>query len=484
MTQPATSHAFIQALAGALGATVIETHISWVLLAGAMAYKIKKPLRLSFVDYSTLEARRRYCEEEVRLNRKLAPSLYIDVVHITGPVHAPALEGTGRVQEYAVRMRRFPAGALFSEQLAAGLLEPAEVDRFAALIADFHAAAARAAPSASFGEPGQRGRAPMAVLQGLHGLLDDAAHASLTHWFFGQARRLGPLWAARRVAGLVRECHGDLHLANVVRLEDGVAAFDCIEFDPALRWIDVQDDAAFAVMDFAAGGRRDFAFRFLNGWLDRLGDHAGLPALRFALAYRALVRAQAERLRGLHRSAQALAYAQCAVHWTTPAPARLTITHGLPGSGKTFHSQRLLERDGAVRLRSDVERKRLAGLAMQDDSRAAGLDLYTEEDSTRTYAHLLCAAATALDAGFPVVLDAAFLRRSERDAARTLAAERGVPFSILACEAPLPVLRKRLQERRGDASEAGVAVLEDLVRLHEPLGADEAAFLTNPKTLE
>ncbi|RYF42997.1 MAG: hypothetical protein EOO25_04820 [Comamonadaceae bacterium] len=477
MTRPTDALTRIQALSRALDASVIETHISWVLLDSALAYKIKKPLKLEFVDYSTLEARRHFCEEEVRLNRKLAPSLYIDVASITGSPQAPVLDGDGPAQEYAVRMRRFAPGALCSERMAAGLLEPSQVDALAQLVADFHATAAHAAPTGSFGDPAKRAAAPLAVLRGLRGLVDEAELALLHQWFVAQSRQLAPLWAARRFQEMVRECHGDLHLANVVFLQDRVAAFDCIEFDPALRWIDVLDDAAFTVMDFAARGRPDYAFRFLNGWLDRLGDHDGLPALRFALAYRAVVRALAERLRGPGRAAQALDYLRGAIRWATPAPVRLTITHGLPGSGKTFQSQRLLERDGAVRLRSDVERKRLAGLPMLASSRASGQDLYTQEGTARTYAHLLAGARTALDAGFPVILDAAFLRRSERDAAHALAREVGVPFSILACDAAPQVLRQRLQARTGDASEADGAVLAQLVSIQERLQPDESAFL-------
>ncbi|WP_321576200.1 bifunctional aminoglycoside phosphotransferase/ATP-binding protein [Ramlibacter aquaticus] len=270
--------------------------------------------------------------------------------------------------------------------------------------------------------------------------------------------------------------HGDLHLANLVEMPDGsVAAFDGIEFDPALRWIDVADDIAFPVMDLEAQGRRDLAFRLLNGWLDWSGDHGALAVLRFALASRALVRAQVGLLQG--QSARARRYVQAALRWMAEPAPRLAITHGLPGAGKSFAAQHWLEREGAIRLRSDVERKRLFGLRQDQDSRSAGLDIYGPEAGARTYAQLMGLARAALAAGWPVVLDAAFLRRAEREAAAALARSLGLPFAILHCEASATVLRERLRTRQGDPSEADEAVLERLQAAHEPLDADEAAHV-------
>ena len=214
--------------------------------------------------------------------------------------------------------------------------------------------------------------------------------------------------------GRVDECHGGLHLANVVRVDGDVLAFDCIEFDPALRWIDVLDDAAFVVMDIAAYHRNDFAFRFLNAWLDRTGDHQSLPALRFAVVHRALGRAQVFHLRDAQEDTAASGYLQTAIDWSKQRAARLFITHGLPGSGKTFALQKVLEQEGAVRLRSDVERKRLFGVGELEDLRAKGLNPYGAEATSRTYARLFEVARIALEAGYPVILDAAFLSRAER----------------------------------------------------------------------
>jgi len=467
------SRILVERLARRLRAQVVETHISWVLLAGDTAWKLKKPVRLPFVDYSTPELRRHFCAEEVRLNRRLAPGVYLGVSRVTGPGDAPAFDGDGEVLDYAVRMRRFPAGALFSEQLAAGTLEPAAVDQLAARIAAFHlqAAACAAAPGPDDGLA-QRARAALA---GSRPLLQQDAYAALQAWIDAEAPAAQALWSAR-AAGHARECHGDLHLANVLSLDGGVAAFDCIEFDAALRCIDVVEEVAFTLMDFAARGQPGLGWRFLNGWLEPTGEYEGLPGLRLCLVYRALVRAMVEHLRE-PRGPAALRYAGEALRWSAPARPRLVITHGLPGSGKTYLSQRLLEREGAIRIRSDVERKRLHGLERLADSQRSGVAIYTAEATTRTYGRLCELAGTLLAAGLTVVLDAAFLRRAERVQAHAVAERAGVPFAILACEAPLPVLRERIRARRGDASEADVAVLERLAVTAEPLQEDERTFV-------
>lgn len=467
------ARALVDKLSRSLRAQVVETHISWVLLGADTAWKIKKPVRLAFVDYSTPAARRRFCEEELRLNRRLAPSLYLGLTRITGSRRAPTLDGPGAALEHAVRMRRFADGALFGEQLAAGTLAAGDVDALAVLLAAFQQQSPPTAAASGFGLPGRRRAAALQALQGAGAVASKEESQTLREWLEAGAQALAPLWAARREAGAIREGHGDLHLDNVVKLDTGVEAFDCIEFEPALRWIDVIDDLAFAVMDFSARGRDDFAFRLLNLWLDLSGDHGALPALRFAVVYRALVRSQVEHLRHPCEPRAARAYLATALEWTRRARPRLFITHGLPGSGKTFASQQLLQREGAIRLRSDVERKRLSGLGMLEDSAARGLDLYDAGTTSRTYQRLLALARAILQVGYPVVLDAAFLRRDERQQAHALAQELRVPFAIVDCDAPREVLRERLLARRGDASEAGGEVLARLRETAQALTAAE-----------
>lgn len=464
MTADAAQAALVDAWRATLGAptTLVETHISRLVLGADRVWKFKRPVTLPFVDYAPLAAREHFCEEELRLNRRLAPDLYLEVLRLPG--------------DAAVVMRRFPDGALWSERLAAGTLTAAHVDRLAARLGAFHLAAAPAPAGQGFGSVAERRAEALDAVRSLAGAVPEAGRAELEAWFTAEAERLAPLWAARQAAGHVRECHGDLHLRNLLAIGDEAFAFDGIEFSDRLRFIDIADDIAFVVMDLQAHGRRDFAFRLLDGWLAATGDHPGLPALRFAMAYRATVRAEVSMLQGAADAA--LRYAGSALAIARRADARLLVTHGLPGAGKTTLAGALLEAAGAVRLRSDVERKRLVGLDAKADSRAAGLALYGEDLTERTYAELLRRAAPALDAGWPVILDAAYLRRAQRDAAATFAADRGLPFAILDCAAPLPVLRRRVAARQAqgaDASEADIGVLEHLHQVQEPLAGDERA---------
>ena len=226
-------------------------------------------------------------------------------------------------------------------------------------------------------------------------------------------------------------------------------AFDCLEFDPALRWIDVFSDIAFLVMDLLAHGRGDLAFRFLNAYLDDSGDHAGLPVLRWYLVYRALVRALVARIRsGQGGAAGGPDHLALALRLATEGDARLLITHGVSGSGKSWVAQRLLQQAQAIRLRSDVERKRLFGLRALDASASlVSGGIYGQGATQRTYAHLREVAAVALAAGQRVIVDAAFLRRNERDEFRRLAQACRVPFTLLHCTAPHELLRQRVQAR-------------------------------------
>jgi aminoglycoside phosphotransferase family enzyme/predicted kinase len=472
----------VEALRLRLGARIVETHLSWVLLAAEHAWKIKKPVQFGFVDFGTLDARRHMCEEELRLNRRLAPALYLEVVPIRGTAQAPELGGAGAPIEWALHMRRFPDGALLSERLAAHDLPPALIDRLACRLAAFHREAPSADPAGAYGSPERIDADMRAVIDGLaehprgSRAMPDALQF-LRSWAIDQATALRETWIERLRSGYVREGHGDLHLANIVVLADEVTAFDCIEFDPALRWIDLQADIGFLVMDLLAHERSDLAFRFLDRYLSDGGDHAGLAVLRYYIVYRALVRALVASLRPA--VAAQPDYVAHALRWLKAPGARLMITHGLSGSGKSFAAAHLLERAGAVRLRSDVERKRLFGLAALAGSASAGsVGIYDPDATRRTYARLEALAEVALRAGWPVIVDATFLLADERDAFRRLAHRHGAPFTILHCEAPVELLRRRLCERAqrsDDPSDADAAVLALQQDHAEALSADERA---------
>ncbi|MDZ7590475.1 MAG: AAA family ATPase [Rubrivivax sp.] len=338
-----------------------------------------------------------------------------------------------------------------------------------------------AGPDTPFGTPEVVAGDALRAVEGL--VLHGAAAAdcdTLRSWLQLQAARLRLVWQDRRRAGRVREGHGDLHLANAVLLAGEVTAFDCLEFDPALRWIDVFSDIAFLAMDLLAHGRGDLAFCFLNAYLDESGDHAGLPVLRWYLVYRAMVRALVAHIRSGQGAVRAGPdHLALALQLATPGDARLLVTHGVSGSGKSWVAQRLLAQAQAIRLRSDVERKRLFGLrALERSARLVPGGIYGAAATRRTYARLHELAGLALAAGQRVIVDAAFLRRAERDDFRRLAQEHRVPFTLLHCAADPFVLRERVQargERGDDASEADLAVLARQQAGAEPLAPDEEA---------
>jgi hypothetical protein len=465
--------------AGQAEVPIIATHLSWVLLAGAFAFKLKRPVRLPFVDFTTPEARRAACDEELRVNRRLAPGLYLDVVPVFGTRAAPRWRGApGEAPiDHAVRMRRFDDDALLSRRLAAGRLAADDIDRLAARLGAFH----RDAPARRDAlVPPERTAAALVaqVLAGPDGApLADARSTRLRDWARAESLRLAPRFREREAAGAVRDGHGDLHLENLVASGGDVTAFDAIEFDAGLRRIDVIADLAFATMDLAARGRRDLAFRLLDRWLAFTGEFDGLRVLRFHEVCRALVRALAARL-APERAAGGPDYLAHALGLVDGAAPRLALMHGFSGSGKSVLAGALVERWGAVRVRADVERKRLAGLAAGASSAAAGLSLYVAASTARTYARLLDAARAGLDGGYPVIVDATFLRRAARDAFRAEAAARGVPFVVLDCVADADTLRERVARRArqgGDASEADLAVLERQMRESIPFDEDERA---------
>ena len=456
---------------------MVQTHVSWVLLDGEHAWKIKKPLSLGFLDFSTRQARELACAEELRLNRRLARALYLDVVPVRGSLSRPRLDGEGPVIDHALRMRQFPDDALLSRRLAEHRLDGPTVDRLAVRLAAFHRQAPRAASGDGYATPAQVAGATARVLAALAGHGEDPRLAPLAAWCDAQGRRLRRCFEARRRAGWVREGHGDLHLDNLIDFEGDVTAFDCVEFDPALRWIDVQADIAFACMDLHAHGRPDLAWRLLDGWLEGTGDHAGMAVRRYYLVYRALVRALVLALRRSQgAAAKGVDYVAVAQRLSRSGQPRLLMTHGPSGSGKSWLARALLEVAGAVRVRSDVERKRLFGLSALEATQPA--QAYSAQATRRTYARLRRLARGVLAAGYPVIVDAAFLEPARRDPLIALARSMGVPWTLLNCHADAALLRQRLlaRRRRGDdASEADPLVLEAQLERGDLLRPEERA---------
>ena len=467
-----------------------ETHISWVLLTGPYAYKIKKPVDLGFLDFSTLESRRHFCEEELRLNRRLAPNLYRDVVALTGTPDAPTLNGAGEAFEYAVRMVEFPQQALLDRVLAEGALDGSRADAIARLVADFHAQAEVAGKESPYGEPDLVFHPVRENFVQIDPLLDDPTERArlerLRDWSINRYRELRELLATRKAEGWIREGHGDLHLGNMLLLDDEISAFDCLEFSPALRWIDVQSDLAFLLMDLAEHGVQELANRLLDAYLARGGDYAGLRLQPFYQVYRALVRAKVAAIRlgqGGGDPSELHDYLALAERLRQPRRPCLLVTHGLSGCGKSHVAGQLVERLGAIRLRSDVERKRLLGRDAESVTAADDKStVYGAELTERTYRRLADLARTVVEAGYPAIVDATFLERGRRDAFAALAETLRVPFAILDVQADDALLEARITARTragSDPSEADLAVLGLQRARREPIAADEHTLPVN-----
>lgn len=472
--------------------SLVETHISWVLLTGIYAYKIKKPVNFGFLDFSTLEKRRFFCHEELRLNRRLAEDLYIDVTPITGTPERPKIGGAGEAIEYAVKMMQFPAGYTLSERAECGQLNSGDIDQITAIIADFHAAVDKADAQSPYGTSACIRRWFVENFDHIDPLLVDQQHKqqlqAIKRWGDEEWHSKAGLMELRKRQGYVRECHGDLHLSNMTLIDGKVTLFDCIEFNPMLRWIDVISEIAFLVIDLLYFGYELLAFRLLNHYLQRTGDYQGLALLRYYLVYRALVCAKVSLLRSMQQAdnQECIKYAEfthLAERYTQVGQVALIITHGYAGSGKSTVSGQLAEKIGAIQIRSDIERKRLFGYRAQE-STCSGLasGLYTAEAHLKTYQHLADCAKAVIAAGFSVIIDAAFLKMQQRDLFLKLAVECGVTFVIVDFQASDAELCRRIRHRQQDASEATLDVLQHQYASVQPLSAEEQPYVITINT--
>lgn len=472
---------------------VYHTHISVVFLAGPHVYKIKKPVSLSFLDFSTLEKRRHFCEEEVRLNRHLAPTVYQGVVPITRSGSAVRVEGDGDVIEWAVKMERLPAEATLLSRLRGEALEPEVVQDLARRIAAFHAQAEAGKHIAAFGRwdvvagnardnlEQARSQVGNALSQAVFDRLRLLTEEALT--------RLRPLIEERARRGVPRDTHGDLHLDHVYLFPDrsspsDLVIIDCIEFNERFRFADPVADIAFLVMDLRFHGRPDLAETCADAYFRASGDDEGRALLPFYAAYRAAVRGKVEGMElaetevPADECAQALTRARG--HWLLALteleePERrpcLVLMAGLPGSGKSTLARALAERAAFIVIRTDVVRKELAGPAAQ--TRVAPPfeeGIYTSEWTERTYAECLRRAEALLFEGRRVIVDASFFEEKRRRAFLEAAVRWGVPCVLLQCRVEPEVARQRLAGRRDDASDAGWPVYLNLAGRWQEMGA-------------
>jgi aminoglycoside phosphotransferase family enzyme/predicted kinase len=443
-------------------------------------------VNFGFLDFSTLELRHRYCKQEVALNSRLAPDIYLDVVPICGSFRAPEVGGTGTPIEYAVKMKEFPQSAQLDEQLASGLLDNDDMVDLAETVARIHAAVPvyeAVTADAFFAATRQ------AMLDNFD-FLEEGADADLVAQLLSWTRQgledYRETIMARYDSGFVRECHGDLYLKNLVRLPSGIVPYDCIEFSVELRNIDVVSDISFLVMDLVARDETQLAYAFINRYLECSGDYAGVSVLGMYLVYHALIRAKIAAIRAVERASDSgrqkdheeLAH-YCAVarRWVDPDVPRLVVMHGFSGSGKTWLSRQLMLHLPAIRVRSDIERKRIHGLqetGRSDSEVAQGL--YAPDARTGIYERLAGLAEAVLDAGHNVIVDASFLERAERDRFRDLAGRAGREFVIVSTNAAREELQRRIEHREQigrDPSEADLAVLGYQFEHADPLDADE-----------
>ena len=482
---------------------LIQTHISYVLLTGEYSYKVKKPVNFGFLDFSTLAQRQHFCQEELQLNQRLSPQLYLAVVPITGDAAQYRLASDpnppGEVVEYTVQMRQFEQEQLFSHLFEQGELTLEQMQALGKLVASFHATAATNAEIQAFGD-----------VQAVRAVAEDNYQTSLP--YVGRAQTQTQLaqtqafteeffqthsdWFAQRQAeGKIRECHGDLHLNNVCRYQDQIQVFDCIEFNQEFRRTDVMYDAAFMVMDLEFQGRPDLANAFLNAYLEQTGDYWGAALLPLYLSMRAYIRAKVGSLmlddpgipetQKQEAQERAAAYYHLAWRYTQRSPGKIFLMSGLSGSGKTTVARQVAQKIKAIHIRSDAVRKQLARISLNqrgDQEGAYGSGIYSPEMTKKTYDRLLELGIFLAQQGLPVILDAKYDQQDLRQDAIAQAQANHLQIKILHCTAPRDVLETRLQTRQGDIADATAAHLADQQQAAEPLSETEQAHVQIIKT--
>lgn len=441
--------------------TVLETHCSYVILTGKYAYKLKKAVDFGFLDYSDLNKRKHFCEEEVARNQGLAGDIYLTTLPIYGTPDAPSLNGTGDVIEYMVKMHEFPQQNLLSKLQQENKLSTSIIDKLADNLAQFHLATKAVANDNIIGSSRHAHQQTLDNFSQTRPLLTDAADINeLDHvqrLAEQQFQRIKTIIDQRKQTGFVKECHGDVHLNNIVLINDNPVIFDCIDFNDDFCWTDTMADLAFITMDLDEFGEHHYSWQLLNRYLEITGDYDGLNVLGYFQSYRAMVRAKvamftlvncddtAEKHRQYSRYQGCL---ELAAQYLQPRPRQLVITCGVSASGKSTLAKACSTAADMIYICSDRERKRIANIALKQDCTAEVLaGIYAPSHTEKTYQALLELAKTCLQAGYPVIIDATFCQQQYRQLFASLAAELNINFTILYCNAPEKTLRQWLSAR-------------------------------------
>lgn len=472
---------------------LIQTHVSYVLLTGDYVYKVKKPVNFGFLDYSSLQKRQHFCQEELRLNQRGAAEIYLEVLPIIQSGDQFQLAETGEPVEYTVKMRQFPQSALFTELYDRGELTEELLERLAKVLAEFHTQSVSNEYIRQFGWVSQIRQAIDENYEQTEKYIGgpqtqqqfDETKAYTDQLFVEQAA----LFQSRIDHNWIRECHGDVHLRNIALWQDRILLFDCIEFNEPFRFVDVMFDVAYIVMDLDARERQDLSNRFLNAYVEQIGDWEGLQVLPLYLSRQSYVRAKVTSFllddpavpESVKQEATETAkrYYRLAWEYTRPRQGRLMLMAGLSGSGKSTTARLLASQTGAIHLRSDAVRKHMAGVPLHE---RGGADLYTEEMNQKTYDRLLELGISLAQQGYAVILDAKYDRQALRQAAIAQAQAHQLPIQIFYCTAPIQVLQERLEQRQSDVSDATAKILSN--QSMEPFDNSEQPYVTTLDTTQ